>query len=362
MSERADRLRGSRHGTKTRETPVATRTLTCSDCGTVVPYGRLSCTACGTLLASVAGGVLARAAVAPAIVAQDEPEPSAALEAGPEPEREPEVEAQAAEPEAEAEPELEPEAEAAPEPVAAFAGAPEPEAESEPEPTPEPEAEPEPEAGSAAHDSGGWSPPVSLVPPAATLAAATAGAPAVPLAGAWLPPSATFAAAGDAPRQSPAHSRDGGGRPAIPGRVGFLADLPLDAADDLGGWLVAAGAAAAVIGFVLPWGENGMVGGGPDPGFFSRWGLANAANLLPLVAALAVLWAQLGPAAGRGSAPTAALGLLLGGVFGGFVFVYATTVFGLGLGGSLVAAAAVLLVVGGLLALRARHAPGARAV
>ena len=35
---------------------MATRTVVCPECGAEVPYGRLSCVACGTLLASVAGG------------------------------------------------------------------------------------------------------------------------------------------------------------------------------------------------------------------------------------------------------------------------------------------------------------------
>ena len=38
-----------------REVGMATRTVVCPECGAEVPYGRLSCVACGTLLASVAG-------------------------------------------------------------------------------------------------------------------------------------------------------------------------------------------------------------------------------------------------------------------------------------------------------------------
>ena len=33
------------------------KTMECTDCGESVPYGRLSCSACGALLASVAGAV-----------------------------------------------------------------------------------------------------------------------------------------------------------------------------------------------------------------------------------------------------------------------------------------------------------------
>jgi len=42
-----------------------TRKIRCTDCGEPVPYGRLSCPSCGTLLASVAGGVRHGTAASP---------------------------------------------------------------------------------------------------------------------------------------------------------------------------------------------------------------------------------------------------------------------------------------------------------
>ena len=52
------------------------RTIDCVDCGESVPYGRLSCPACGALVASVAGGDAPSATVA----AYAAPEPAAAAD------------------------------------------------------------------------------------------------------------------------------------------------------------------------------------------------------------------------------------------------------------------------------------------
>ena len=51
---------------------MTTKTIDCIDCGASVPYGRLSCPACGALLASVAGG---RPSSSPEIAVETEPEP-----------------------------------------------------------------------------------------------------------------------------------------------------------------------------------------------------------------------------------------------------------------------------------------------
>jgi hypothetical protein len=195
------------------------------------------------------------------------------------------------------------------------------------------------------------------------------------IAGAYLPPSAVFAVpAGGAsgmvrttqpisrkpssssPAPAPARARPAVAAPE-PGRAALLADIPIDAPDDIPTWLVAVGSAVAAVSFVLPWGENGMIGGGVDGGFFSSWGLANAANVVPLVAALIALWLQLAPGVRRTPVRTALVGLLLGGPLAGVAFVYAASPFGLGTGGVGIVAGAALLLAGGGLALRSRHAP-----
>jgi len=71
---------------------MAVRTIECTECGTTVPYGRLSCPSCGELLASVAGSARRLTSIVPidlepvAEVAVD----VAALPASAEPEPEPE--------------------------------------------------------------------------------------------------------------------------------------------------------------------------------------------------------------------------------------------------------------------------------
>jgi hypothetical protein len=217
--------------------------------------------------------------------------------------------------------------------------------------------------------------PAPQRPPPLVAAPAWAAIAGAAIAGAYLPPSAVFAVAPDTargrapstqpiprkptPSQAPARPAEA---VAEPGRAPLLADIPIDAPDDVPTWLVAVGSAVTAVSFVLPWGENGMIGGGVDGGFFSSWGLANAANVAPLVAALIALWLQLAPGVRRTPVRTALVGLLLGGPLAGVAFVYAASPFGLGTGGVGVVAGAALLLAGGALALRPRHAPPGSAV
>ena len=69
---------------------MTVRSIGCAACGADVPHGRLSCPACGELLASVSGGVRPVAAEVPAArampsVLRDVPEPSATAAADPSP-------------------------------------------------------------------------------------------------------------------------------------------------------------------------------------------------------------------------------------------------------------------------------------
>ncbi|HEX6868089.1 MAG TPA: hypothetical protein VF119_04745, partial [Candidatus Limnocylindrales bacterium] len=50
---------------------MTTKTIDCAECGESVPYGRLSCPSCGSLLASVTGG---RPLVVPEEAAASEPQ------------------------------------------------------------------------------------------------------------------------------------------------------------------------------------------------------------------------------------------------------------------------------------------------
>ncbi len=178
------------------------------------------------------------------------------------------------------------------------------------------------------------------------------------VAGAYLPPSATFGSGSPERAASKAPDEGSGAASAGPLPLARLGDLHLEAPADLPAWFVAAGSVASIVGFLLPWGSNGMIGGGPDPDFFSRWGLANAANLVPALLAFGALYLQLGSNVPRTVLRTGAVGLALGGLLAGLTFVYATSAFGLGTGGTIVAIGAIGLVVGGLLAVAPRHRSG----
>jgi hypothetical protein len=265
----------------------------CPECGAGVPTGRLSCGACGALLASVEGR---RASQSAPIVASLPP--------------------------------------------AAF-----------------------PPRSPAA------SPPA---PPASAPVAAPVAAPippATPAPGSYLPPSAVMrnpAAAAPAPASSPVslpvEPEPGTTAPGHPARVPVL-DLPFAIAPGIGPRLVAAGAALAVVAFVMPWtpDRGTTIGGAPATGFFATWGLAAIGNVLPFL----VAWASLLLAVFPNRVPReATLGLLpvaLGGFLAGIGWTYLIALPGIGIGLWALAGSAVLLFAGGLHDLRTGRAARNRA-
>lgn len=381
---------------------MAVTTVSCPDCGAPVPYGRLSCVACGALLASVAGAPRPPAAARSADSTSETPRSTKASNgrsrtgsARRSPGRN--GSGDTAQAPAQAGPAAQP-IPPTPEPPSA-------EATADPRPTSSERSvafdraaiarSPEPEPRAAAlvplAASGPGLPVASFAPggpaqpfpatmvgapppftPAVATTSAVAPVPGVPatlggpapmaqvqVAGAYLPPSATF---GDDPSARPSAPSPSGDR-STAGASGSLTlarlgDVRLEAPSDLPAWFVAAGSVAAIVGFVLPWGSNGMIGGGPEADFFSRWGLANAANVIPVLLAFGALYLQLGTDVPRTALRTGAVGLALGGLLCGFAFVYATSAFGLGTGGTVVAIGGIGLVVGGLLGLVPRHRSG----
>jgi len=287
------------------------RSWACPECGAEVPTGRLSCGACGALLASVQGR---GAAGAPA-------DPTAPVT----------VEA------------------------AALAG------------PPAPGDAPGPEAAEV--------PATVDVPPPPTAPAyepvAPPPPPMPPLPGAYLPPSAVMqglpvndpALARTTPA-SPSASRppgpeSGGSGQGLPSRVPVL-ELPFAIASGIGPKLVAAGAGLAVVAFVLPWIPDGgvVIGGSFGSGYFATWGLAAIGNVLPFLLA----WVSLVLAVLPNRVPRhVALGLLpvlLGGVFVGYGWTYLIAPYGIGIGIWALAGGALLLVAGGSLVLRGDRASG----
>jgi hypothetical protein len=295
---------------------MATQTVVCPECAEPLPYGRRSCPACGALLASVAAG---------SVEPENGPDPDERAEPAPAPEPAP------------------------------------------PSPTwPEPPATP-----FVLHGTGTGRPEdldVAALPTAKAVAqeaariarvadadggpdeAAAAAVrprdePYVP-AGAYMPPSAVFA-----PEPAPAAPPK-----SRPGDAPLLADLPFDAPDDLPGWLVASGAAAATIGFFLPWAHRLIAASGE--GYFNAWGLGALMHLPVFVAALVTLGLAVLPNRVAGWLRAGVLPLVLGGLLLGLAWPYVFVGPLRGQFGSVLEAfAGLILIAGGILALRAeRHA------
>jgi len=318
---------------------MATRTVVCPECAEPLPYGRLACPSCGALLASVAG-----------TARRVEPGPTDGI--GDEQPRLPD-EPPLLVPDEDDEPATLA-AERQPEPSTTTLEAPP----TWPEPGPIPSVLREwplpsvPQADEVAADARVEDPPVAQ---AATADAAPFAQeePYLP-AGAYLPPSAVFLPDASVAPASPSADREA--RSRRPGDAPLLADLPLDAPDDLPGWLVVGGAVAGTIGFFLPWAHR--VIGASGEGYFSSWGFGALMNVPIFIAlfvtlALAVMPSRVPVWLRTGVLPLAAGGLLIGTVW---PYVLYGPLNGR-LGSVIEAFAGLLLVAGGLLAVRAaRHA------
>jgi hypothetical protein len=178
-------------------------------------------------------------------------------------------------------------------------------------------------------------------------------------AGSWLPPTASFGPA------QPNGATAGNGHLAAaagsdperpnPDRASWLADLPFDAPDDLAGWLVTIGSALAVVGFLLPWSARMPFAAG-EFGYTDRWGLAVPSHLLLLLATLLLLVSSVRPTPIPAWVRAGVAPLVLGGLLLGIVWPFVIGGFGSQIGSLAVAMAAMVLVVGGGLAIRAeRH-------
>jgi hypothetical protein len=167
-----------------------------------------------------------------------------------------------------------------------------------------------------------------------------------------MPPSAAYA-----PEPAPPEHSE-----PRPGNAPLLADLPFDAPDDLPGWLVAAGAGIATVGFFLPWAHRLIAASGE--GYFNAWGLGAVMHLPVFAAALVTLGLAVLPNRVPGWLRAGVLPLVLGGLVLGLAWPYVFVGPLRGQFGSLLEAfAGLVLVTGGILALRAeRHAGGPPAV
>ena len=288
------------------------RAVDCGACGAPVPLGRLSCPACGELLASVSGGFRA------SVWSSGRPQPSVlhdVIDDAADADADDGLMALAVDLPVNSPPtlfDLEPEPE--PGPV-------------EPEPEPEHGHEPDPEpAWPTSAPEPAWPPPASTwVAPAF---AAAPSAPVAPLPGAYVPPTVSYGPGsyGSGPRPSvmaaaaPLAVAMPGGR-AAPARAWAPAsaataaavvaaeETPADAAASAArmaegiGWVAIAGGVLAMLGFVAPWART-MIGSGGDR-YIDNWGLAGPGHLfvgiaLGVIVALTVVpnripaWLRLG--------------------------------------------------------------------
>ena len=382
---------------------MAARTVTCPECAKVVPYGRLSCPECGSLLASVVGS---ERRVDPALatydaataggagwpteqpmtvpppaappVMPDLPAPTVRRAATPRPQARPTNGAPAPAPRTAA-PRRPSRADVplAPTPRPALAPAmaqsvetsDEPDWPSQDQPPISPRATQRPAGerpratrrpmaqptnGAAGHAS----PAYVDGPPIPTWAPQPAGAP--------LPPSAAFAGAPDAdfdavPRRG---SVAASARPPSASRGGtsprdllmpLLDQLQIDLPDNLSDWLIAAGSGVAALGFLLPW-SDAVVGAKGFGGYTDSWGLASPSHVLVLLLVCGLLSLSVMPNRVPAWIRSGVLGVLTAGLLIGLVWPYLIAGMGAGLGVMGEAMAAILLIAGGVAAYRdGRH-------
>jgi hypothetical protein len=366
------------------------RSIVCPECGADVPYGRLSCAACGTLLASVAGAPPRTLTVS-----------GGSSEAAPEESSMgPEDSSMASDTAAEAPSILSDwtgptPSVAAPMPGETWAiasrgpGSPSDGSSSEP-------ARAATTAGEAPI-AGGYLPPnaAPLAGPSPSVGGSVKPAPAAsgtsatavanpPGPGSTATDAAELSVAASGPAVTVTAAREPGPRVpsvaptprpqgwfstrTIPGQVpapvpapattaGLFSDLPFRAPDEVGGRAVAVGAGLAAVAFVLPWARNGVVGGVAGGDYLGRWGLANPSYLILVAAALATLLATILP--NRLPLDVRAIGLpfVVGGLLLGVGWTYASSAYGTGLGVDTMSIGAIAMVAGAVLELRrARHA------
>lgn len=362
------------------------KTIDCVGCGESVPYGRLSCPACGTLLASVSGGprrvvrtdvataepaeaVTSGEADSPAL-ATTEPDPESPALSTTEPDPDPPLAVLASEEPASESPELL-EAELVTEPTLMALGPDEPELPPETVPGARPERTfttlaPEPEALRESPSVGLWpaiadEPVPRLEPRPYRSAAATPGA--------YQPPSATLAVAGARQPDWPGVTSvgPGGGGTMTMARTFTAAVLrpgTISAARlaEIAGWFVVVGATLALLGFLLPW-STVVIGARGIGEYFDAWGLASPTHVLVVIGLLGVLALSVLQTPVPAWLATGVLGLVSGGLLVGLAWPYVVGPLGADVGVSVVALGGVALAAGGALGVWAtRHVDDASGV
>ncbi len=322
------------------------RTIVCPDCGKAVPRGRLSCPACGALLAAVAGGETRPAAN----LVEDAPEAASVL---------------------------------APEDPAlsdAPSGAPvdDPTVMSPARIQSQPLPEASPDVAAAAPAAPSDRGPATPMAPSSIRQTELEGsspmdtpaAPEAPPEWGYVPPGTPPPSADTLPGPAPAASTAPAPPPAAPdpvpvaptaGAMSTTVDR-VQAARMLG-YATAAGAALIVFGMLMPLARV-VVGANGGDGLFDTWGLAGPGHILIFLWALAVLAVSIVPTRIPVSVRSGLAGLLLGAFSLGLVWPYILySPMGAGIGAYVVAIGAIVLTVVGIAsAWLDRHAAEERSV
>lgn len=353
-----------------------TQAMVCQACGAGVPHGRLSCPACGSIVASVAGEgatdprpteqVDAGSSPAGAVPSPDEttssrPRPASAYlrrtmagapPAGPSATPGPPAESDASvadrpadapsEDATSAGPPVEPASSPTPPPIIGEWAAPQPE--------PPPRTRPQPPDSSAAGSVGGTTMPAGpAMPPSASIVMGSAGARQRRFG------ELLFPELGGTPdgQPAPANARSpGADEGSGDGRRSVVPDtLPRQ--------LVIAGAIVAGVSFLLPWADVVLGGTSATGGYLAHWGLANSRNILLVLGLFAVGWLAWWPTSRLAWLRLGVLPIIAGAALLGIVWPYMTSDYGARLGMWLTIAAAGLLIGGGIAALaqRTHHDP-----
>jgi hypothetical protein len=314
---------------------MAIKTIDCVECGESVPYGRLSCPACGALLASVAGArrpTIRTTKAAPVAIADDEA------------------------PDAAAEP-------AAAEPVAAAEPLPS-------RPVIEPLLAPEP-----VETEGTLWPP--LIEPAPTLSPRPYQAvevehhlphdtmPTQPSAyrpSTYSPTDGPDWSDATAAGEAAATATTTADATAATGKATGSSMIDPDRFVEIATWFAIVGAAMAVLGFLLPW-SRVVIGASGVGGYFDGWGLASPTHVFVVLGLLAVLAVEILRAPVPTWLRTGIPGLVLGGLVLGLVWPYVVGRLGADVGVLVAGLGGLALIIGGSVASWAtRHGEVERAV
>jgi hypothetical protein len=339
---------------------MSSKAIVCAACNAAVPYGRLSCPACGELLASVAGAprraVAGASAAAKRASRASRATPSVLVDVSPAPVAEAPVAGRSAVEAPVAEP---PVAQAAPVAQAV------------------PAVVKPVDAGSSMTDAApGWPvadpqwpearpqwrnerAPTPLPPVASVTSPSLANAP-----GAYVRPVLPATPVGPpAPARAwaghPAGNEAAADTDARRSSAGVLVDPAR--LNEFIGWLAVAGSAMAAVGFLLPWGISVIGASGVD--YFDRWGLAGPFHPLIVLGVLAILALALIPNPVPPWIRVGLPGLGLGALLLGLVWPYLLALPGTGPGVIVVALGAIILIAAGIAALVTdRHAAEDRSV